>query len=108
ALRELVRHDTRFFSDEQHPARRLLDELTQRSLAFDREDSPSFGRFMRLVNEVVGHLATARIESSAPFERVLRALEKAWETQERHRRERREAKERERQLREQRDLLAER
>ncbi|AVP57982.1 DUF1631 family protein [Pulveribacter suum] len=108
ALRELVRHDTRFFSDEQHPARRLLDELTQRSLAFDREDSPSFGRFMRLVNEVVGHLATARIESSVPFERVLRALEKAWETQERHRRERREAKERERQLREQRDLLAER
>src|SRR5690606_22722386 len=33
ALKELVRHDTRFFTDEQHPARRLLDELTQRSLA---------------------------------------------------------------------------
>lgn len=108
ALRQLVRHDTAFFSDEQHPARRLLDELTQRSLAFDSEGAAGFSRFMRLVDEAVLYLAGASIESAKPFARVMRALEKAWETQERQLRERREARQREQQLRERCALLAER
>lgn len=95
ALKQLVVHDTRFFSDDQHPARRLLDELTQRSLAFRSEDAPAFSRFMRLVNEVVGHLSAVEIRDAAPFEHVLKALEKAWTAQERQQRERREAKRRE-------------
>lgn len=108
ALRQLVRHDTGFFSDEQHPARRLLDELTQRSLAFQSEDEPGFSRFMRLVDEAVLYLAGASIESAKPFERVLRALDKAWETQERRQREYQEQRQRARQQRERRALLAER
>ncbi|PWW46489.1 DUF1631 family protein, partial [Melaminivora alkalimesophila] len=106
ALKELVRHDTRFFTDEQHPARRLLDELTQRSLAFDDPEAPAFSRFMRLVNEVVDHLVATPIQSAAPFERVMQALEKAWATQERQRRERREARAREQRERAQREELA--
>ena len=107
ALKQLVRHDTRFFSDDQHPARRLLDELTQRSLAFGGEDAPGFSRFMRLVNEAVGHLATAEIRDEAPFGRVLKALENAWALQERKQREHQEAQQRELLQREQRELLAE-
>lgn len=107
ALKQLVLHDTRFFSDGQHPARRLLDELTQRSLAFRSEDAPAFSRFMRLVDEVVGHLSAVEIRDAAPFDHVLKALEKAWTAQERQQRERREAKQRELLQREQRELLAE-
>jgi hypothetical protein len=107
ALKQLVLHDTRFFSDDQHPARRLLDELTQRSLAFRSEDAPAFSRFMRLVDEVVGHLSAVEIRDAAPFDHVLKALEKAWTAQERQQSERREAKQRELLQREQRELLAE-
>lgn len=107
ALKELVLHDTRFFTDEQHPARRLLDELTQRSLAFNAEDGPGFSRFMRLVNEAVGHLASVEVRNAKPFAQVLKALEKAWAEQERRRQERHEAQQRELMQREQRELLAE-
>ncbi|WP_461468154.1 DUF1631 family protein [Melaminivora sp.] len=108
ALRQLVQYDTGFFSDEQHPARRLLDELTQRSLAFEREDGTEFQRFMRLVDEAVAYLCASRITSARPFERVLQALNKAWEQQEQRQRERQEARQRLSQQRERRALLAER
>ena len=81
AIRQLVRHDAQFFSDHQHPARRLLDELTQRSLAFQSEDAPGFSAFMHLVNEVVGHLSDAHITNGEPFETVLKALHTAWDAQ---------------------------
>ena len=58
-LKQLVRFDPRFFTDAGHPARRLLDEITQRSLAFTTEDAPGFAQFVRLVNEGVAHLAAS-------------------------------------------------
>ena len=85
ALEQLVQHDSRFFVDGMHPARRLLDEVTRRSLAFESEDAPGFSRFMRLLDEAVGQLREARIEDATPFETVLKALEAAWEVQERQR-----------------------
>lgn len=85
ALEQLVQHDSRFFVDGMHPARRLLDEVTRRSLAFETEDAPGFSRFMRLLDEAVGQLREARIEDATPFETVLKALEAAWEVQERQR-----------------------
>ncbi|WP_225979229.1 DUF1631 family protein, partial [Paracidovorax cattleyae] len=45
ALQRLVRHDPRFFTDERHPARRLLDALTQRALSFDPDDVDDFSGF---------------------------------------------------------------
>ena len=85
ALEQLVQHDSRFFIDGMHPARRLLDEITRRSLAFESEDAPGFSRFMRLLDEAVGQLREARIEDATPFETVLKALEAAWEVQVRQR-----------------------
>jgi len=80
ALGQLVDCDTQFFSDEKHPARQLLDELTHRSLAFTSETSPDFQRFMRIVSEVVDYLAVVNIHDATPFEKVLRALKKVWQT----------------------------
>lgn len=107
AIRQLVRHDNRFFSDNQHPARRMLDELTQRSLAFTNEESSRFKRFMRLVDQAVSHLAQQEITDGAPFEAVLKALESTWDAQERKIQERREADERAQREIERRELLTE-
>ena len=82
ALKQLVQHDGRFFTDGSHPARRLLDELTQRSLAFTAESTPGFSRFMRLVQGAVDHLTTNEIKDAGPFDTVLKALHSAWDAQE--------------------------
>ena len=107
ALKQLVRFDPRFFSDAGHPARRLLDEMTQRSLAFTSEDAPGFAQFVRLINEAVAHLAASQIKDAAPFETVLKALYSAWETQEQRAKAKEAAEKRALQRAEQRAMLAE-
>ena len=82
ALQQLVQHDGHFFTDEMHPARQLLDELTQRSLAFEAEDAPGFSQFMRLLCEAVDHLAATDIHDAGSFAAVLKALHAAWDSQE--------------------------
>ncbi len=109
AIRKLVRHDPRFFSDAQHPARRLLDELTQRSLAYTDEKALGFRNFMRLVDQAVDHLAQKEdITSPAPFEAVLTALGNAWEKHEQKLQARRDVEKQALLKAEQRELLAER
>ncbi|MBT9513240.1 MAG: DUF1631 family protein [Acidovorax sp.] len=107
ALKQLVHHDGRFFTDGTHPARRLLDELTQRSLAFTTEAAPGFSRFMRLVTEAVGHLSVNEIKDAGPFDTVLKALQSAWDAQEQKIKAQQEAEEKARLHAEQRELLAE-
>ena len=82
ALQQLVQHDGHFFTDEMHPARQLLDELTQRSLAFEAEDAPGFSQFMLLLCEAVDHLAATDIHDAGSFAAVLKALHAAWDSQE--------------------------
>jgi hypothetical protein len=94
AIRQLVQRDASFFSDDQHPARRLLDELTQRSMAFPSETEPGFSGFMRLVNQGVDHLAASDIGDAAPFGAVLKALHSAWERQDARARAKQEAEQR--------------
>ena len=107
ALKQLVHHDGRFFTDGTHPARRLLDELTQRSLAFTAETDQGFSRFMRLVTEAVEHLSTNEIKDAGPFDTVLKALQSAWDKQEQKIKAEQEAEEKARLHAEQRELLAE-
>lgn len=107
AICQLVQHDPHFFSDSNHPARRLLDELTQRSLAFTKEDAPGFSRFMRLVHAVVSHLTGCEITSAAPFEAVLKAWQTAWDTQEKKLQALHQAEEEQLRQTEQRQMLAE-
>lgn len=107
ALKQLVQHDSRFFSDGTHPARRLLDELTERSLAFTSETAPGFSRFMRLVQGAVEHLAGAEIKDAGPFDTVLKALHSAWEAQERKAKAQQEAQQKALLQAEQREMLAE-
>jgi len=107
ALKQLVHHDGRFFTDSNHPARRLLDELTQRSLAFTAETEPGFSGFMRLVTEAVGHLSAHEVKDAGPFDTVLKALQSAWDTQEQRVKAQQEAEQKAKLQAEQRELLAE-
>ena len=107
AIKQLVHHDGRFFTDSSHPARRLLDELTQRSLAFTVETEPGFSRFMRLVTEAVGHLSAHEVKDAGPFDTVLKALQSAWDTQEQKIKAQQEAEQKAKLQAERRELLAE-
>ncbi|MFT4243178.1 MAG: DUF1631 family protein [Acidovorax sp.] len=107
ALKQLVQHDQRFFTDSAHPARRLLDELTQRSLAFTSEAASGFSSFMRLLKGAVDHLAAAEIRDAGPFDTVLKALQSAWDTQEKKLKDHQEAQQKAQEHAEQRELLAE-
>ena len=79
ALLRLVLKDPRFFSDRQHPARRLLEEITQRSLGFDKVTAEGFDAFMHPVQSAVEALASLPVEGPEPFEVALDALRSEWD-----------------------------
>lgn len=81
ALLELVAHDPSFFNDADHAARRLLDDIAQRSLVFAHVTAPGFRSFMRLIDQAVVHLLKIDTSSAAPFAKVHQALVSAWQVQ---------------------------
>ncbi len=78
ALQRLALQDPRFFSDRKHPARRLLDQMTQRSLAWQAEDAPGFAAFIEPLRQAVEALHTTTVEGAEPFDFALNSLEEAW------------------------------
>ena len=83
ALMRLALKDPRFFSDRQHPARALLEQVTQRSLAFRTESDPGFDAFMLFLRTEVQAVASDPIDDPTPFARALQTLEMRWDEQER-------------------------
>ncbi len=77
ALLRLARSDLHFFSDKQHPARLLLEELAQQSFAYDSVEAGGFREFAEGMRQALAHLNPA---TGAPetFERVLARLRQAW------------------------------
>ncbi len=57
-LLQLARTDPRFFADRQNPARRLLDTVTARALAFTSEQDAGFAAFAQQVKDTVQALQT--------------------------------------------------
>jgi hypothetical protein len=108
ALLRLALADPRFFSDRSHPGRQLLEQVTQRSLAWSSAEGSGFRAFLDGLEQAVEALLETRATGAQPFEIALEALQEAWtEAQPRARRSR------ERAVRallraEQRNLLAER
>ena len=66
ALLRLVLKDPRFFSDRQHPARCLLEDITQRSLGYDSIKAEGFAAFMQPVQTTVEALALIGVEGPDP------------------------------------------
>jgi hypothetical protein len=78
ALLRLALVDQRFFTDKQHPARRLLQELTHRSLAFDTPEAAGFDAFVRHLQLVLAPLFNRPVENAEIFEQSLEALRQQW------------------------------
>lgn len=99
--------DPRFFTDKQHPARELLQEITHRSLAYESVQASGFSAFLANLEQVVTPLASATIENTEPFERVLAELRETWRIAALDKERAREAAVKALQHAEQRNLLAE-
>ena len=74
ALHRIAREDPRFFVDKENPARRLLDEMTQRSLAFQSEQAPGFSEFLASLEDVLPLLARTDVRLNSLFETALDVL----------------------------------
>lgn len=78
ALMRLALSDPRFFSDRKHPARQLLEEMTQRSLAWTSADAPGFAAFIEPLQQAVEALLETRAPGAEPFDFALKSLQEAW------------------------------
>jgi hypothetical protein len=78
ALLRLSLVDPRFFTDKQHPARVLLQEITHRSLAYVTVEAPGFDGFLRHLKLTLEPLVSADIQGAELFVEVLAQLQIAW------------------------------
>lgn len=74
ALMRIAHEDPRFFADKLNPARRLLDEVTQRSLAFENVGSRGLSRFLGTLNDVAELFLRVDVDVSTLFETALEVL----------------------------------
>jgi hypothetical protein len=77
-LLRLALVDPRFFTDKQHPARRLLHELTHRSLAFESSAASGFDSFLQDLQAALAPLFQLPIENADVFDAKLEALRLQW------------------------------
>jgi hypothetical protein len=77
ALFTLAQHDSRFFSDRNHPARQFLDRMTQRSLAFSAESDEGWGRFLTSIQDSVQWLDSKVVDAEL-FGELLDHLQVRW------------------------------
>lgn len=78
ALLALARSDLNIFHDKQHPARQLLEEIAQRSFAYDSEQALGFDTFMGQLRQALELIDPARATSAAPFAAALAQLRRQW------------------------------
>lgn len=74
ALLCLAERDPRFFSNKQHPARRLLEEITQRSLAYESVHQLGFDDFMVSLRATIAPLLNQLDGNPQPFEAAVERL----------------------------------
>ena len=81
SLLRLAMVDPRFFSDEGHAGRQLMERVAQRSFKYNDEFSAEFQEFFQLVIDAFNALNSSAIDDSAPFALALAQLETTWDAQ---------------------------
>ena len=81
ALLRLAMSDPRFFGDDAHPARHLIEEIAQRSFKYNDVYSDEFERFMAPVRDAVCQLDETDPIAARHFEERLRGLLMRWEAE---------------------------
>lgn len=84
ALLQLARADLHFFSDKQHPARLLFEEIAQHSFAYDSVSAEGFAEFMDAL-ELPLRAITPATAGTEVFARVLAQLRQGWSRAEQQR-----------------------
>lgn len=107
-LLRLALEDPRFFSDRAHPARQLLEQVTQRSLAWPSVEAEGFTEFFEGFQQAVEALLETRAAGTQAFDIALQTLQEAWDGAQPRARRSREKAVRALLRAEQRNLLAER
>jgi len=79
ALMRLALVDPRVFTDKEHAARSLVQEITHRSLAFASEQTTGFAGFYQEVRDAVAPLTEVDVQGPEPFEIVLAQLRASWD-----------------------------
>lgn len=77
-LVKLSHADPRFFSERQHPARQLLEAITQRSLGYLSQKDEGFSELRRSVTGAVKAINAAPATEEV-FARLLRRLRRRWD-----------------------------
>ncbi|MGS5086405.1 DUF1631 family protein [Hydrogenophaga sp. A37] len=77
-LIKLSQADPRFFSERRHPARQLLEEITQRSLGYQGQNDPGFSKLLESIIDAVYSLNRAAATEEV-FARLLKRLRRRWE-----------------------------
>ena len=78
SLLRLALVDPRFFSDERHPGRQLIERVAQRSFKYNDELSEEFAGFFTDICKSFNGLNAATIDNAQPFASALAQLEQAW------------------------------
>ncbi len=81
SLLRLAMVDPRFFSDEGHSGRRVMERVAQRSFKYNDEFSPEFLAFFEPVTRAFNELNSLTIEDAQPFGMALAGLEYGWDEQ---------------------------
>jgi hypothetical protein len=83
SLLRLAMVDPRFFTEEEHPGRLLMERVALRSFKYNDEFSKEFASFFDGVRGSFNELNKAEIPDAQPFELVLQGLEAVWAEQDR-------------------------
>ncbi len=81
ALMRMAMKDPRFFGDDHHPARRLMEGVAQRSFKYNDEYGEEFEQFMQPVREAVRELNEQSEAAPAEFGQRLQQLEERWKAE---------------------------
>ena len=79
ALLRMAMNDPRFMGDENHPARRLVESIAQRSFKYNDEFSETFIQFIEPVRDAVRALDEEKTPTAQHFEAHLQELENLWQ-----------------------------
>ena len=81
SLLRLALVDPRFFSDERHVGRQLMERVAQRSFTHNDEFSPEFAVFFQDISDCFNHLNANVVKTIQPFGTALATLEQTWAAQ---------------------------
>lgn len=80
ALLRMALDHPRFFGEDDHPARVMIEAIAQRSFKYNDEFDPDFERFMQPLREAVRGLVDNPAIAPRDFEACQQALEATWQT----------------------------